>query len=177
MSLNSPARPRGQGTRELAQNTLFVFAFFAGGIAASSAVFLLHDTSRHTLASEAMSTWQSIDGKLTQLEPFVRKSSFYYRVQISYRQNDAERLFSESWIPAEWWDEGTGAASVGSSIALAVDPNNPDRAMWNPRIQAARLETRIATCRSTLMASCLACGALLLGARVATGWGRPDIAG
>lgn len=143
-------------------------------MAAASMTFLIRDSWRHTRAKEAMLTWQPINGKLARLESFVRKSSFYYRVEISYRQNDVERVFSESWIPSEWWDEGVGAASVGTQIALLVDPSDPERAIWNPQFQVTHLEARVARNKSMLIASCLSCGAFLLGARIVTGWGRQD---
>jgi hypothetical protein len=141
----------------LARSAAFLFAFLAGGLTIVSAVLWLRSSIHQSRANEAAASWQSSPAKLEKLESFVRQSSFYYRVSISYRWREEERVFSESWIPQDWWSEGTGAASVGDAMTLWIDPASPDRAAWNPQFQVVRYRDRIRKEQSYFWAGLAAC--------------------
>jgi hypothetical protein len=141
----------------IVRTTTFLFSFLAGVLAIYSAGLWVRSLMQQSRADEAAARWPSSPAKLAKLESFVRQSSFYYRVSISYRWREEDRLFSESWIPRDWWNEGTGAASVGDAVTLWIDPTSPDRAMWNPQFQVARYRDRIRKEQSLFWAGLAAC--------------------
>lgn len=153
--------------RDLAASTLFVFSLLASIVGIGAITMLVLSAHRKSRAKEAIAAWQSLPGRLTRLESFVRKSSFYYQVEISYRWQNSEKIFSESWIPSAWREEGVGEVPVGGAVTLFVDPNNPDRAMWNPQRQAERCGERIAKSKLYSGVGCVSCLAFLLVGRMA----------
>ncbi|MBL9194057.1 MAG: DUF3592 domain-containing protein [Opitutaceae bacterium] len=152
--------------QEPGREAAFLFAFLAGGVAIVSAVDWLRSSMHHSRAEVAAVSWTSLPAKLTKLNSFVRRSASFYRISISYRWREEDRVFSESWIPYDWWNEGGGAASVGDAVTLWIDPASPERAIWNPRFQAGRYRERSLAAQSYFWAGLAGCVAFSIAGKL-----------
>jgi hypothetical protein len=131
-------------------------------VAIGAGCLFVHAAWRLQRLQAAIATWSKVEGSISRVHDFVRKSSFYVEIYGNYPFTGKVHEFRESWIRRELFDQDNSESGQRDLLRLAVNPKNPEEAIWRPDLQLPRAAKKYMNLRNTLIIGSAVAVVLLL---------------